>query len=585
MQPQEIIITPAPKRLIGHWVLPVVICVVLLVIIIIVQAFVLAKYSLPFVTLDGHQIGLSSQVELYQRLDSLIDAHQLQVVTPKKTYQTNAAELGLRADHQAAGRVAFQHRKLRLVPLSYLYYLLTVRSELANLKHLDQSKVSSFASMVARENNTTTITASVQQSGDDFNLQLVNQEKDYFEASNLEGYIMQNLVYRVKQIVVKPQSLVDVIKSSQFSAIKSRLKLLSKMPVDLQVADKSFQLRFADFLEAVSIAADPNNIKPVISFDESRLKTKLDGIAGSVYQPAIAGRIKKVDGEVVENVAGSPGRVLDTGGLSKQIVQNYQAAQPSSQLAATPIVTTARAAVSSSYSQTSKGLQTLINDTIGQIGGSHSTTVIELGGLGRQASSDGGKKFVTASTYKLFVAYGILKGIQDGRWGMQTDVLPGKNIGQCLDVMIVNSDNICAEAMGRMVGWGELDNMVHGLGLGSTFLNNYYSNGSLNGDKFSTSDDEANFLLKLHNQQLLDADKTSYLLSLMSRQVYREGIPKGVMKGSVVSDKVGFLGGYLNDAAVIYGQNRRYIMVVLTRGSSWSKIADFARAIDRYFNG
>jgi beta-lactamase class A len=86
-------------------------------------------------------------------------------------------------------------------------------------------------------------------------------------------------------------------------------------------------------------------------------------------------------------------------------------------------------------------------------------------------------------------------------------------------------------------------------------------------------------LQKLETNQLgLSEPSRARLLDVMKRQVYRNGVPAGV--NGVVADKVGFLDGILNDAAIVYSPKGVYVISIMSNGSSWGAIASVARAID-----
>jgi beta-lactamase class A len=56
------------------------------------------------------------------------------------------------------------------------------------------------------------------------------------------------------------------------------------------------------------------------------------------------------------------------------------------------------------------------------------------------------KQFVTASTYKLFVAYSVLKRIDGGTREL------GHRVPHCFNKMISQSDNACAESFQTSLG-------------------------------------------------------------------------------------------------------------------------------------
>ena len=139
--------------------------------------------------------------------------------------------------------------------------------------------------------------------------------------------------------------------------------------------------------------------------------------------------------------------------------------------------------------------------------------------------------------------------------------------------MIVNSNNACAEWFGQKIGWQTIQNEMRALGLGSSVL---YGAGFR-----STTDDQVKFLGQLNSSSLLKPESNDKLLSAMSRQVYRAGIPTGF--GGAVADKVGFLNGLFHDSAIVNFGGSTYLISIYSNGSSWSQLADAARQIRNYF--
>lgn len=225
------------------------------------------------------------------------------------------------------------------------------------------------------------------------------------------------------------------------------------------------------------------------------------------------------------------------------------------------------------YSPTDEGLNALLANYAKDHSGTFGISLIELSGERRRANYNEDKSFVTASTYKLFVAYSTLKRVDAGVWHWNdVDIATGRNLAACFDDMIVKSDNACAEAMLKKIGYREITNEVHALGLTNTSF--------VTGDTpQSTAGDEALFLAQLESKQLpLSSESRNRLLDAMKRNVFRQGIPAGA--NGTVANKVGFLWGLLHDAAVVYSPNGTYVLVIMTDGSSWGAIADLTREIE-----
>ncbi len=228
-----------------------------------------------------------------------------------------------------------------------------------------------------------------------------------------------------------------------------------------------------------------------------------------------------------------------------------------------------------SYSDTDEGLSAMLKYTAEDHKGVQSISMIELSGKKRRASYNGDTQVTPASTYKLFIAYSILKRTENGQlsWG---DVLPdagGRSLEKCFDDMIVLSDNACPEAiLNRTIGRAAIQADVQELGMSGTNFRNV--NGLL-----TTANNLSQFVALLEMRQLpLSQASQDKLISAMKRNTYRQGIPAGV--GGVVADKVGFLDGLLHDAAIVYSPSGTYALVIMTNGSSWSEIAAIAKQIE-----
>lgn len=176
--------------------------------------------------------------------------------------------------------------------------------------------------------------------------------------------------------------------------------------------------------------------------------------------------------------------------------------------------------------------------------------------------------YTAASTYKLFVAYSVMKRIDAGQlsWGAP---FAGTTVGNCFDKMIVLSDNSCAEAFLSRFGFSTVAAEGRSLGAGTVS----FSPGNMR----VSANDLAVLLEKLGNGSLVSSGSMNRLLGVMQRQVYRRGIPAG--SSYQVADKVGFLYALLHDAALIDTPNGRYVAVIMTDRSSWGRIAELTRML------
>jgi beta-lactamase class A len=91
------------------------------------------------------------------------------------------------------------------------------------------------------------------------------------------------------------------------------------------------------------------------------------------------------------------------------------------------------------------------------------------------------------------------------------------------------------------------------------------------------------YLQKLERGELLQGDSREFLLSLLKRQIWRYGIPTGI-PNMTIADKVGFLDDYIHDLAIVYSPHGTYILAIMTKGGSYSGMADVARRVENYLS-
>lgn len=185
-------------------------------------------------------------------------------------------------------------------------------------------------------------------------------------------------------------------------------------------------------------------------------------------------------------------------------------------------------------------------------------------------SKNAHRAYTSASMYKLFVAASIYARINAGT--LSRSVTRSSGFQQ----MILHSRNEFAEHYLGTYGYGRVNNFVA--------KQNWYKHPFGTGRAArTTAATLVSVLRKLDHQKYPFNQSTSrqQLLSLMSRQVYRSGIPKGAAtatKGSHVADKVGWLWSYNNDAGIVTLPNgQRYALVIMTHGHGQHGFSGFPR--------
>ncbi len=219
-----------------------------------------------------------------------------------------------------------------------------------------------------------------------------------------------------------------------------------------------------------------------------------------------------------------------------------------------------------------------------------SVYVQELTGNLRTSSYRADTAVVPASTYKIYVAYAVLHGVEQGTFSLNTRLSDGNTLQTDLTSMIVNSNNDAARTIGFLVGWENINSLLETQGLTATNVDNYVGSATTpSGDKHTTANDMNLILQKLYAGTLLNSANTQLLLGLMQRQNYRQRIPAGIPSSVTVADKPGWLTiaegdnqNVQNDAAIVYGPKSTYILVINTTGSQTGPLTNLSKEIYNY---
>ncbi|GAA1162570.1 serine hydrolase [Nesterenkonia sandarakina] len=203
--------------------------------------------------------------------------------------------------------------------------------------------------------------------------------------------------------------------------------------------------------------------------------------------------------------------------------------------------------------------------------GDISISVAELGGQARTGSAAGAESRVSASTYKVFVAYGILSRVESSEMDWDDPIDGGRDRATCLNEMISVSDNPCADVFRGEIGWEGLRDIAAETGGPATDFIPAYARTSAN--------DLTAFMTALESGALnLSPESRSRLLGALESNIFREGIGAG-SAGSVLN-KVGFIDGYLNDTAIVRHPQGTYVLSIMSEGSDWNAISAITRDIE-----
>ncbi len=203
----------------------------------------------------------------------------------------------------------------------------------------------------------------------------------------------------------------------------------------------------------------------------------------------------------------------------------------------------------------------------------------------RTAGYNASTSMVPASTYKVLLAYTALHEIEKGTYTLQSSTRTGQSINTCLNLMIVKSDNDCGRAIGFLIGWEHVNELLREKGLKNTDFNNYTAGSDEPvGDKHTTAHDTQIILEGLYSGNLLNAEHTDLLLGLMKKQIWKERVVAGVPEGVAVASKPGWLPGIQTDIAIVYGTHSTYALSIHSTESRPAPLAELSEIIYEYLN-
>lgn len=221
-------------------------------------------------------------------------------------------------------------------------------------------------------------------------------------------------------------------------------------------------------------------------------------------------------------------------------------------------------------------LQSYVDTLASAHPGNISVSLRELGGQQRTASSGGSRAWVTASTYKAFVAYSIIRQVESGNMSWSDSAVGGRDLKGCFFDMIALSDNPCPEAIGPEIGWTTVYADAEGAGARST--------GQGQGAIVTSADDLTSLLSRLEAGSLnMSATGHEALTQALGANIHRQGIPAG--SAGQVFNKPGFINGYLHDAAIVRHPQGTYVLSIMSEGSSWDALASLTAQIEAALYG
>ena len=518
--------------------------------------------ALPQTSIAGKSYGYKTS----QQISADIAAHQQQemrVITGDQTLLFKPAELGVALDPTKDAKSVLHYSwQERLIPFSFLWE----RREVPYYSvKIDDKQAQKFAASLSKYDQQP-IDAEVRIDGQ--NVAIHKHQNGYsYNPETITAAVKDIKLTNAMNTSVEPETTYPGLTDDMAAAAASKAQERLQEPIEVRAADKTLSADAAQIAGWIEFKPDSQNKELRIQYNRDKIRQWLVPLSGQVYVGSTPRTITMVDGIQASATNGAEGRALDNDATADAVI--VAADKGDAWIEAKVVALPSTVNISRNYNRSSAGLQALLQYWDESHTGTWGVVLRQLDG-GISANFNGNRQFTSASIYKIYVAYATYSKIEKGEIDPAAPTSAGKDVNTCLDFMIVRSDNACAEALGNMVGWNANDGMLHAKGFGSTTI--------AYGGQLTTAQDAASYLTQLQAGSLLNGADREALLNKMRNNIYRYAIPAAT-PGIGSANKLGALGSFNHDVAIVYHPKGTYVLAVLSQGSSHGEIRELARQV------
>lgn len=526
--------------------------------VVILQCAYPSQLALPQARVGGNYYGFRTRSQVATQVETL-NTRNIKLGTRSQTQELPLKDVGIRLDgQQAAQRASHYTWKQRLIPFSIFF---AGRDNPHFPISTDEVKAAAYAAtLVAQDKPAVNATVKIENKQATTS---ADQAGYSYQVPAITNQLKNLKIDNTFQAALAPTIVEPTIRTESAQAVADKINQRLQTPFSIEAAGKKFDVDAATLESWMTVTTDQSI---ALAYDPNKVRATLKSFSSQVFIADTPNRITIYDGVTNGNSVGASGRAML---LEETLNEVIAAANANATLVLAKMQpVTPQTQVVRNYSRSSKGLQALLDYWTQTHRGDYGIVVKSLDG-NLYAGHAPNKQFMSASTYKIYVAHSVYNKISNGEMSFADTTSTGASVSSCLESMIVRSDNACAGALGSMVGWNANDGLLRSHGLTGTTLT-YFG-------QLTTAQDAATWLQALQAGSITNAENTNSLLSMMRRQIYRYGIPLG--STGAVANKLGTAGNYNNDVAIVYHPKGAYILTVFSNGSSFSNIADLARQI------
>lgn len=191
----------------------------------------------------------------------------------------------------------------------------------------------------------------------------------------------------------------------------------------------------------------------------------------------------------------------------------------------------------------------------------------------KTASVNATETMDAASLYKLFLLESLDQKLPYERW--QYTWLTSQSISVCVDAMLQESDDPCAEDLSKYLDLNKVDAYNKKNGYKNTVFSDHF------GGKQTTAEDVGKLFVNLKKGEILSDYARRYVFDALYQQQLNKGIAKGC-GDCRTANKQGELSNVAYDAGVITHGKRSYVLVAMTKGGNFKDITNLTKEIDAY---
>lgn len=177
--------------------------------------------------------------------------------------------------------------------------------------------------------------------------------------------------------------------------------------------------------------------------------------------------------------------------------------------------------------------------------------------------------FASASLYKLFLLEALEKKLPFDQW--QWTWVGNSSILDCVDTMLKDTDNPCAQELGGYVGWDKIDKLNSESGYKDTRLE---GNG-----RETTAANTGELLAKMKRGETLSDNARRFVFDSLYQQTIKKGMAKAC-EDCRTANKLGELSEVAHDAGIVTHGSHDYVLVIMSEGGTFKQIEEITKLVE-----